>query len=173
MPEDFEVTFQYFFGYNVDQVRNLIADWAVKGYDYLWAIDSDISFPPNTLINLLSHDCDIVSAVYRQRIPGNKIVELFRSNLQGGVSNIDWAELEGRGLVEVDACGFGCVLIKTEVLSAVGYPQFCYHSALNHEFTISEDIDFCKKAKEKGYKIYADTRILCDHTGSIIFGMNQ
>jgi hypothetical protein len=35
VPEGYEVTFQYFYGYRVDQVRNLIADWVVRGFDYL------------------------------------------------------------------------------------------------------------------------------------------
>lgn len=172
-PKDVEVDFQFFYGYNVDQVRNLIAHWAVNGYDYLWAVDSDISFPPDTLRRLLEHNRDVVSAVYRQRIPGTYVVELYEKNNNGGVSNIPWENLRDRGLVEVDACGFGCVLIKSDVLRAVGYPQFEYHSAINHEHTISEDVDFCRKARDRGYKIYADTSILCDHYGQIIFGMNQ
>ena len=172
-PNGYELDFQFFYGYNVDQVRNLIADWAVNRYDYLWAVDSDISFPPDTLRRLLEHDRDIVSAVYRQRLPGQYVVELYDKNSQGGVSNIPWEHLRDRGLVEVAACGFGCVLIKSDVLRTVGYPQFEYHSAISHEHTISEDVDFCRKARDRGYKIYADTSILCDHFGQIIFGMNQ
>ena len=34
IPEGYTTTFQYFYGYQVDQIRNLIANWAVK-YDYL------------------------------------------------------------------------------------------------------------------------------------------
>jgi len=172
LPKEYEVDFQYFYGYNVDQVRNLIASWAVN-YDYLWAVDSDISFPKDTLQRLIDHDCDVVSAVYRQRIPGQTIIELYRSNDQGGVTNIPWDEIKGQGLVEIQACGFGCVLVKSNVLREIGYPQFQYYSAIDHEYTISEDVDFCRKARARGFRIWADTSILCDHHGSIIFGMNQ
>jgi glycosyltransferase involved in cell wall biosynthesis len=173
ISKDYEVNFQYFYGYNVDQVRNLIASWAVNGYDYLWAVDSDISFASDTLQRLIDHDRDVVSAVYRQRIPGQTVVELYRNNDRGGVTNINWNEIKGQGLVEIQACGFGCVLIKSEVLKSIGYPQFQYHSALDHNDTVSEDVDFCRKATNKGFRIWADTNILCDHHGSIVFGMNQ
>jgi hypothetical protein len=33
VPEGYETEFQYFYGYAVDQVRNLIAHWVVNAYD--------------------------------------------------------------------------------------------------------------------------------------------
>jgi glycosyltransferase involved in cell wall biosynthesis len=171
IPEDIEPHFQYFYGYNVDQVRNLIADWVVKGpYDYLFSVDYDISFPPDTLLKLLSHDKDIVSGVYRQRNPDQQILEIFEPNDRGGFVHMLWEKLKPMGnLVKIGACGFGCVLIKKKVMVDIGYPQFQYHSALNHNETFSEDLDFCRKAGFKGFEIYADTTILCDHTGSTVF----
>ena len=38
IPHGYKADFQFFYGYNVDQVRNLIADWTVKGFDYLFAL---------------------------------------------------------------------------------------------------------------------------------------
>lgn len=168
IPEGYQTTFQYFYGYNVDQVRNLIADWAVKGFDYLWAVDYDMSFPPDTLAKLLSYDKDVVSALYRQRKP-EQILEIYESNNQGGVTHIPYYKIQNQGLVEVAACGFGCVLIKSEVLKAIGYPQFKYYSALDHKDTVSEDIDFCIKAKSKGFSVWADSNLLCKHIGQTYF----
>jgi FkbM family methyltransferase len=172
VPENYQTTFQYFYGYNIDQVRNLIADWAIKGYDYLWAVDSDMAFPPDTLGKLLSHNVDIVSALYRQR-KSDQILEIYESTNTGGCSHMPYYKLQGKGLVEVEGCGFGCVLIKSQVLKDVGYPQFKYHSALDHRNTVSEDIDFCLKAKSKKYRIWADTSLLCRHIGSTEFLVNS
>lgn len=169
IPDGFEATFQYFYGYQVDQVRNLIADWVVKGYDYLFAVDSDIAFPSDTLVRLLNHDKDIVSAIYRQRVPEKQILEIFEKNDRGGFTHIPYENLLNAGLMEVGACGFGCALIKKKVMVDIGYPQFQYRSALNHNDTFSEDLDFCRKASLKGFKIYADTTILCEHIGSFVF----
>ena len=173
IPQGYQTTFQYFYGYNIDQVRNLIADWVVKGFDYLFSVDSDIAFPPNTLKKLLSHDRDVVSGLYIQRKPGQHILEIYEANDHGGVSNIPYGKLKGRNLVEVQGCGFGCVLVKAEVLKTIGYPQFKYKSALDHNHTISEDVDFCKKALAKGFRIWADATIKCRHIGQGVFEVNE
>jgi FkbM family methyltransferase len=172
IPEGYEATFQYFYGYNIDQVRNLIADWVVKGFDYLFSVDSDISFPSNTLLKLLAHDKDVVSGLYIQRKPGLHILEIYEHTAQGGVTNMPYEKLKGRSLVEIAGCGFGCALVKAEVMREIGYPQFKYHSAVDHRHTVSEDVDFCRKASDKGFKIWADPSVLCSHTGSFTFNVD-
>ena len=174
IPEGYEVTFQYFWGYQVDQVRNLIVDWSMRnGFDYLFSVDSDIAFAPDTLAKLLAHDKDIVSGLYIQRIPGTHTVEVMRKNAFGGVTHVDYADIKGQGLVPIDGCGFGCVLIKTEVLKAIPYPHFLYHSAIDHANTVSEDVHFCNQARDRGFTLWADTSILCDHIGSWTFNIDN
>jgi FkbM family methyltransferase len=169
VPEGYQTVFQYFYGYNIDQVRNLIADWVVKGYDYLLSVDSDIVLPRDTLTRFLAHDVDIVSGLYIQRKPGQHILELYENNDRGGVSNIPYGKIKDKGLVPIGGCGFGCVLIKQSVFKGIPYPHFVYHSALDHANTISEDVDFCAKALKKGFKIYADTTMKCRHVGQSEF----
>jgi GT2 family glycosyltransferase len=161
VPEGYEVTFQYFYGYRVDQVRNLIADWAVRGFDYLFSVDHDITFPPDTLKKMINHDKDLVSGIYRQRLP-EQYIEIYDLNQKR--MNIE--DIHEKGLVEIGGCGFGCVLIKRKLFQDIGYPQFEYHPALDHNNTVSEDTDFCKKAMSKGFKLWCDASILCGHIGS-------
>ena len=168
VPPNVDVTFQYFFGYQIDQVRNLIAHWT-KDFDYLFSVDSDIILPPDTLTKFLQHNVDVVSGVYIQRKPNTQILEIYRKNNQGGVSNVPMQAILPTGLHEIDACGFGCVLVKSEVIRNIGYPQFVYKSALDHKDTISEDVYFCKRAQEVGAKIYVDSSVVCDHKGSTIY----
>jgi FkbM family methyltransferase len=174
IPEGYEVDFQYFYGYQVDQIRNLIASWVVNyNYDYLFAIDSDIAFAPDTLVKMLNHNVDMVSGIYIQRIPGTHTIELMRKNATGGMPHVDWDDIRGMGLVEVDGCGFGCVLIKGQVFKSIPYPHFVYKSALDHKDTVSEDVYFCVQAKDRGFKIWADTSIICDHIGSCAFKVDN
>ena len=174
IPDGYVADFQYFWGYQVDQVRNLIAHWTIKhNYDYLFAVDSDISFAPDTLAKLLSHDKDLVCGVYIQRIPGTHTIEVMRRNPQGGVSHVDWNLIKGKGLVPIDGCGFGCALVKREVLDKMEYPHFLYTSAIDHRNTISEDVYFCMKATGAGFKLWCDTSVICDHTGSWTFQVDQ
>ena len=168
VPDGYETDFQYFYGYNIDQVRNLIAHWAER-YDYLFSVDSDIAFPPDTLKRFLSYDKDMVTGLYIQRKPGQEIVEVYRATAKGGLVNVDYSELQDKGLVEVDGCGFGCVLVKSEVIRKIGYPQFAYKSSIHMKDTISEDVDFCMKAKRNGFRIWADTDVVCNHIGNTVF----
>jgi FkbM family methyltransferase len=62
--------------------------------------------------------------------------------------------------------------VKAEVMRKIGYPQFEYHSALSMNDTVSEDVDFCRKARDHGFTIWADPTILCRHTGSFTFNVD-
>ena len=172
IPEGYTTELQFFYGYQIDQIRNLIADWS-KNYDYLFSIDSDIAFPPDTLKKLLKHDKDMVTGLYIQRKENEQTLEIYEPNIRGGCSNIPYEKIKNIPLFELAACGMGCVLIKGEVFRTVSYPHFVYHSAIDHKNTISEDVDFCRKVKMKGFKIYADTTILCDHIGNKTFNVNN
>lgn len=172
IPDGYVVEFQYFHGYLIDQIRNLIASWITDGpYDYLFSVDSDITFPKNTLTKLLAHDVPIVSGVYRQR-KDKEILELYRYYHNGSMYNVTYDQLES-GLSPVAACGFGCVLVKKKVFLDIGYPQFTYKQALKMENTISEDVDFCMKATKAGFGIFTDPTIVCSHIGSTVFEVGK
>jgi FkbM family methyltransferase len=165
VPSHFETDFQYSFGYQVEQIRNLIASWVVdRGHDYLFFVDSDIVLPPDALRKLLDANVDIVSGLYVQRTPELITIELL--NLDG--SRVLPNQVKG-GLQEIGACGMGCCLIRREVLVDVGYPQFVYKSALDHKDTQPEDFYFCQQARKQGYSVWADTSINCSHIGKNIF----
>lgn len=157
VPDGYETTFQYFYGYRVDQVRNLIADWVIKGYDYLFSVDHDVILPKDALTKLLSHDKDLCAGVYRQRLEPQTL-EIYDMSYR----NIH--DVNG-DLIQIGACGFGCTLVKKEVFTAIEYPHFEYHPALDHKNTFSEDLDFCKKANNLGFSLFADTSVLCGHIG--------
>lgn len=169
VPPGYETEFQFFYGYQIDQIRNLIAEWA-KRYDYLFSVDSDIVLPKDSLRKMIEADKDIVTGLYIQRIPNTHTIEVYMVNSNGGMSNIPRELLfQHNGIVEVAGCGFGCCLIKGEVFRKMEYPHFHYHSALDHKNTISEDVYFCKKARDLGFQIWADTTIMCDHKGSTFY----
>ena len=161
VPDGYETTFQYFYGYRVDQVRNLIADWVIKGFDYLFSVDHDIILPKDALVKLLSHDKDLCAGVYRQRLEPQTL-EIYDMNYRN-INNV-----EG-DLRQIGACGFGCTLVKKKVFESIPYPHFEYHPALDHKNTFSEDLDFCKKANKSGFKLFADTSVVCGHIGQKTF----
>jgi len=179
VPQGYKTFFQFFYGYQVDQIRNLIADWG-RHYDYLFSVDSDIVLPDDALVKLLAANKDIVSGLYIQRKPGEHILEIYehpvymdRGVIKTDPSYRNMTTVPAQGLVEIAACGFGCVLVDSKVLNAMTYPHFLYQSALNHANTQSEDIYFCAKAKAHGFSIWADTTLVCEHIGQTKFVVQQ
>ena len=172
VPNGYKLDFQFFYGYNIDQIRNLIADWAKK-YDYLLSVDSDIILPKDTLTKMLAADKDIITGLYIQRIPDTHTVEVYMVISNGGMTHIPYKLLKDTGVVEVAGCGFGACLVKSEIFRKMEYPHFYYQSALDHKNTVSEDIYFCKKARDLGYKVWVDTSIMCDHKGTSYYKINN
>ncbi len=159
-----------FYGYRIDQVRNLICDYAINNnFDYVFFVDSDIILPSDALVKLLNHSKDIVSGTYIQRKQGIKIPEIY-IDINSNIQNINIDDLnKHNNIFEIAGCGFGCCLVKVDSIKKINYPQFEYHPAIKMENTLSEDIDFCIKAKNKGINIFCDPSIKCDHIGTNIF----
>lgn len=168
VPDDVELDFTYSFGYQIDQVRNLIASRA-EAYDYLFSVDSDIVLPQDCLVKMLNADKDVISSVYIQRRQDVQIPEIYEEHPNGSILNVGMEFLRGEDLKQIAGCGFGCVLVKSTVLRKMGYPQFFYKSALDHRNTVSEDIYFAMKAKQHGFSLWVDPSIVCQHIGQAIF----
>jgi len=71
-----------------------------------------------------------------------------------------------KGLVEVDGLGAGCMMIKREILESMEAP-FKDKIRENGTRSIGHDYFFCERAKKRGYKIYADWNVLCDHVKKV------
>lgn len=172
IPENVETDIQFFYGYRVDQIRNLIADYSLKnGFKYVLFVDSDIILPPNTLSSLLGwtfpndeHE-DVISGIYVQRIEPH-VIELY--NLEG--KRIEYKDIEGKTEpFEISGCGFGCTLVNTTIFTKIFHPRFEYHPALDHKDTLSEDYDFCMKLNANQIPIFAHPSVICGHKGSTTF----
>jgi len=118
--------------------------------DYLLFLDSDMVPPADMLIKLINHDKPIVSALAFRRVP----------NYEPCIFKDDKFYLDyPKGLIEVAGVGMACTLIKREVLENMPQPWF-------FPTNNGEDLSFCKRATDAGYKIYCDTELICGHVGS-------
>ena len=143
--------------------RNRLVEEALEnGCTHILFLDSDMVFPPSILERLLAYDLPIVGTVYTKRERGGVVVGLH-------------AELEGISPVpkfrEYFFTGLGCILIKREVFERMEKPWFrevCYEG---QAVSSGEDIYFCGKARELGYKIIVDedASLAIGHIGSEVF----
>ena len=131
--------------------------------DYLYMIDDDMICPDNMFEKLYEADKPVVAPLaFTRNFPHKPVIY---SCIEGwdAIAQKDYftnyavMNYPKDQLREVDAVGFGAVLIKTEVLRNVATPRFMSTCGTG------EDILFCYKAKKAGYSTWVDTRVKLGH----------
>lgn len=155
-----------------DIARNNIADLAIAyGFSHVLYIDNDMVWEDSDiLLKLINHNVDIVSAQAFTRLPPYYPCVFRRKGVL-----YETIDVAGQGLVEVDAVGASCLLIKTEVFRKVPRPfEFIPIRLLGlDKDRIGEDVGFCRRVKEAGFKIYVDSDIEIFHIGENILVNRQ
>ena len=160
---------------NVNRARNSCAAKFLAGdATHLMFVDADIQFNPQDIVKLVAHDKDIVGGIYPQKTLPPKMV----------VNTLDNARTEG-DLIEVGTLGTGFMLIKRGVFDCMidaGTQKYTDSIGLskaedNHQYDffnctidsqgryLTEDWSFCRKWRELGGTIWADTTIALAHVG--------
>lgn len=150
--------------------RNNLATQAIQSEaDYVLWLDSDMVFEPDLLKRMFAvmeeHDLDILTGLYFRRVPPYTPVIFDRLDMQRGVC--EWSNFKSlpNELFEVGGCGFGCVLMKTDVFIDV---QARHRAMFDPILKTGEDLAFCWRARDVGYKIMCDPTIICGHIGNIV-----
>ena len=162
-----ETAVAYQMGSLIYTSRNELAAKAVRiGADYVFWLDSDMVFSPETLgymINVLEKEnIDILSGLYFRRQPPFSPV-VFKK-LQIDEEGCHWENYDDvpSSLFECEGIGFGCVLMRTEVFITLFNK---YGAPFTPIAGVGEDLSFCWRAREMGYKIHVDPNILLGHVG--------
>jgi len=146
----------------VYKARDNIASKAVnEGYTHVLWFDSDMVFTDDIFDTLQFCGKDFVCGIFHARRKGYHSC-LFKSLK---LNDLERFEEYPKEPFEVAGCGFGCVLLSVEVLKAVFQR---YKSCFLPLKYYGEDLAFCLRAKEVGYKIYADPTAVVGHVGHII-----
>lgn len=133
--------------------RNQIAKAALESdCDWVLYLDSDMRFPPETLLRLLERNVPIVSANYSsRRAPAEPIA--FKSI---GTLEKLYTEEDSTGLEEVSANGFGVMLIHTSVFRTIPKPWFYIPYIPEKDGHWGEDVWFCNAARKAGFDVLVD-----------------
>jgi hypothetical protein len=117
-------------------------------------IDSDMRFPHDMIERLLQHDLDIVATnCARRRMPTGPTAQIYKEN---GERELVYTMPESTGLQEVGSVGMGVMLIKANVFAKLAEPWFETPWRHDKRGYIGEDVFFCRKAREAGFKIWID-----------------
>ncbi len=160
---------------NVNRARNSCAAKFLAGdATHLMFVDADIQFRAEDINKLVSHDKEIVGGIYPQKTLPPKMV----------VNTLDNGKREG-DLVEVGTLGTGFMLIKRVVFQAMieeGAQKYTDAIGLSsvendnqYDFFnctidsngryLTEDWSFCRRWRQLGGQIWADTTIPLVHVG--------
>lgn len=160
--DECSVSFQV--GSLVSESREKLAALAIsRDADYVLWLDSDMTFEPDTMERLMKHmeTYDIVTGLYFRRRPPFSPVIFKKLHLEGDVCVFeDYTEYPEDRVFEVEGIGFGCVMMKTEVLLSV-FAR--YKNCFTMMGRNGEDVSFSMRARNCGYKIWCDPSIKCGH----------
>ena len=160
---------------NVNRARNSCAAKFLSGdCTHLMFVDADIQFNPQDILKLINHDKEIVGGIYPQKtLPPKMVVNTLNNGEQQG------------DLIEVGTLGTGFMLIKRSVFEkmiqagATPYGDDIGLSDIenNNQYDffnctidsngryLTEDWSFCRKWRELGGEIWADTTVALAHVG--------
>ncbi len=166
----------------VDEARNVLTETFLKSpTEWLFWMDSDMTFPEDTLVKLFKvaedKNANMVTGIYYQRKGMNYPVlwsrgeELEESGTKTGLHSLRSATNKYVGTFvfphpdkkepfKVHAAGFGCVLVHRSVLEVMPRPWFQFIKG-----QCSEDFYFFVNAQELGFELWAEPTIDLGHIG--------
>jgi hypothetical protein len=145
-------------------------------YTHLMWIDSDIIFNQDQFQRLLNRDRDIISGLYHMAGPKQEFAavreldnEYFSKNFS--FQYLRQSDIDGHSEpLEVSYAGLGFMLIKKGVVEALTYPWFrpLEQRVGNLVDIYSEDVSFCLRVREAGFKIFVDPTVILGHEKTTI-----
>jgi len=143
--------------------NTIVKRFLETGMDYLLMIDSD-NIPPANILDLADYDKDIIGGLCFAFMKELIIPLCLKLNKEQRYDLMDITD--NQGLVECDAIGSGVMMIKKEVLENIPFP---FRNEYDPEGikTKGLDVNFCKRAKEKGYTVWCHTDMKIAHWSTI------
>lgn len=159
----------------VQRVRNDFAKMALEtDCDDLVFMDCDQEWDPIWVLRLLSHDVDVV---------GCPVPKKSDINIDFNIIKIKGEQINDQGLLIVKSIGTGFLRISKNALEQIWNTSPSYIEKEKETRMIfdvqvidnelySEDTVFCKKWRDIGGTVYADTTMTCNHIGNKKYGGN-
>lgn len=141
--------------------RDRIASRAInENYTHVLWLDSDMIFHENILEDLMFCGEQFVTGIYHARRKGYAST-VFKSIEKNSIERFDEYPKEP---FRIAGCGFGCVLTDVEILNSVYMNcETCFTPLPS----LGEDIAFCKRATDLGFKLWCEPTVVCGHIGHI------
>jgi GT2 family glycosyltransferase len=142
---------------------------------WLLMLDDDMTFPHDLAEKLDGHiedGKDIVTGLYFLGYKQKPAPAIYTTDTTMGNPAAFYYNYPEDQLVEVGGCGMGVCMISRRVLNA-----FLGKEAFNRVYKmgtrVGEDLAFCYKARERGFRIWCDTSVKAGHIRPYTLTDNQ
>jgi len=132
--------------------------------EYLLMIDDDV-IPMHNPLEMVSAGKDILGFPAKVRQTGMVIDWTSYVKCPGnrGYTSVNLSAIDDEvDILQVDAVGTGCILIKREVLENLKAPFHCEYDE-DGILTMGTDFAFCEKAERAGFEVYTAPHRYCEH----------
>ena len=165
----------------IAMARNmLVRRFLESELEWLWCVDTDISFAPDTLTRLAGaadpQTAPVVSALYWITLGGDQVPAAYTAGPDGD-GELTFSHLttwDGDALTEVDAVGAGCMLVHRTVFEDIrdahdGEP--CWFRELTAgRKQVGEDLSFCIRLAGREVPLHVHTGIEVGHVKAVMLG---
>ena len=158
----------------VYDARNQITKYAIDkgGFDYILWLDSDMTFKPD-LLEKLKADIEgeedgvkkmaVTGLCFGRRPPFKPCIyrhlDVRKEGLLVTPECDPMYQYPRDSVFEVEACGFACVLMRMDMLEAMGV----YGVPFFPVYGMGEDLTFCYRAKKLDMGFWCDSRLKIGH----------
>ena len=163
-PDSFMVTVH---GQSPAKARNIIIEQALKiDATHILFVDDDMAYPVNALLDLLKHDKDVITGLYLMRSYPHFPVA-FDEAYENGKCKFMFLthDPEVTPLIPIVNCGFGFVLIKTEIFRKLESPWVTLGEIEKDGWC--DDVAFFNKVRKAGFEMWMDSNVRCGHMTSL------
>jgi hypothetical protein len=152
-----------------DFARNeVVKEFLQTDCDILWFLDSDIAPPTHVLDLVTKHGehWELAGAPYPVFMTpdGYKGPQVVMCVYNQGAKGLHAAAVPTKGTAFVDGLATGCIFIKRGVIEQLQEPYFEFkYDPKSRIITEGEDLGFCRKVNDLGYKFFTDYSMVCKH----------
>lgn len=155
----------------VDINRNKIIQEAQKAQaTHILFVDNDMIFPEDAILTLMNRNKDIIGANYNVRLdPTSEVLSGPTTKML--VNGVPVSMMDQDFPTKIFKCyavATGFMMVKMKVFNKLQVPYFDAWIDENNNHS-TEDVDFCRKAGEKGFEIFCDPTIKMGHIGSYTY----
>jgi hypothetical protein len=150
-----------------DFARNgMVEDFLKSDADILFFLDSDVA-PPTDILDILDEEWDVAGAPYPIMMTpaGQEIPQIVFTAYKGkGSRGFSMADVPQEGKEFIDGVATGCMFIKRHIFDKLDKPYFEFkYDEESRMLTSGEDLGFCQKINNLGYKFFVDYSKVCKH----------